>query len=341
MYLLFTEQLTSLIFLILFIIVLIYLSGWFSGIETALTNLDPVQLATMRRRKEKNVEYILKLKRDMNKTLITILIGNNIVNIVLSAVTALAANAFFHSIGISIAIGIITFLIIIFGEITPKSIAIMHSSQIARKKARTLYYLMNILNPLISLFIVISGWIIRLKGEKKHHRNIIVTEENIKDLATLGQQEGLIKPLEEDIIHKVFLFGDRKVKDVMVPIKKVFTIPKGITIEEAIRKYKIRSFTRVPVMNEKKRIIGILNMKDLIGHKSGTLKSLLRKPLIVSKHVHVTTLLTMMREKKIHIAAVLDNKRRHVGIVTMEDLLEELVGEIYDEYFISKYGIRA
>lgn len=208
--------------LFVLIVVFIYLSGWFSGTETALTNLTESQIAEMKRKKEKNFRYIIDLKKNMDRTLITILIGNNIVNIVLSAVAALIADALFHTIGVTIAIGVITFLIIIFGEITPKSNAIMDSKKIARKNARVVFYLMRSLSPLISLFLFISKKIIELTVGTKREDNLLVSDESIKSLASLGESEGVIKSIERDIIHKVFRFGDSKIKEIMVPMSQVF-----------------------------------------------------------------------------------------------------------------------
>lgn len=332
------EQLVYLLAFACFIVILIYWSGWFSGIETALTHLTPVQLAAMQHHKEKNIDYILKLKRNMNRTLVAILIGNNVVNIVLSAVTALAANAIFQEIGVSVAIGIITFVIIIFGEITPKSNALSHSKIVAQKKARTLYYLSKILSPLISIFIYLSGLILKATGIKRPSYKLLVTDEDIKELVSLGEREGLIKPLEKDIIYKVFHFGDRTVDDIMVPIEKVFALDEHISIKTAIKKFRQHSFTRLPVINQNGQIVGILNMKDLIGKRAGTITPLIRRPLLVSGRHHISTLFLQMQKKHIHMAVVRDLRHKHLGIITMEDILEELVGEIYDEYFHAKYG---
>ena len=249
------EQVFSLTALAIFMIILIYWSGWFSGIETALTHIDPVQLAGVSQSKEKNIEYILKLKRHMNRTLIAILIGNNVVNILFAAIATLTAKALFRDIGISISIGIITFLIIIFGEITPKSNAITHSKKVAQKHARTLFYLTRIISPVIDIFIFLSRFIIKLQGGKANPRDIIISDESIKDLITLSQKEGVIKPLEEDLIYHVFRFGDLKTENIMVPMKKVFALSDSLSSKEVIKKYQKQKFTESPFSITKVRLL--------------------------------------------------------------------------------------
>ncbi|ODS37076.1 MAG: hypothetical protein A7316_02085 [Candidatus Altiarchaeales archaeon WOR_SM1_86-2] len=317
--------------------VLIYLSGWFSGTETALTNLNIAQIAEMRRNNEKNVEYIIKLKKEIDRAIVTILIGNNIVNIVLSALAALIANSLFHALGVSIMIGVITFLILVFGEITPKANAIANSKKISQKNAKAIYYLMQVLNPIITVFMAISTEIIRLTGGKIREEHPLVSDESIKEMATLGEEEGAIKSIERDIIHKVFVFGDRKIREIMVPMSDVFYLKKDHTIRDAKKIIAQRGFTRIPVINKNGEVNGILYSKDLLGKKEAQIKSFMRKPFVVSANSDVTDIFNAMKRKRIHMAVVKDEDGKHIGIVTLEDILEELLGEIHDEYFEVKY----
>lgn len=327
--------------LILMMIILIYLSGWFSGAETALTNLRPLQIAGMRKRKEKNVEYVVKLKKDLNRAIVTILIGNNVVNVLLSAVVALVADALFQTIGVSIALGVITFLIVVFGEITPKSYAIQNSETMALRNSKLIYWLMRLLSPLISFFIFITRGVLKIMGAKIHPRHLLVTEEGIMGLATLGQKEGAVKIIERDIIHKVFRFGDRRCKDVMVPMGHVFYLNDDVTFEEAKELLAEHGFTRVPVVDKHAKVVGVLYTKDLLLKRRGRVRSLMRKPVMFTEQSHVTKAFTTMKKKRVHMVIVKDRFGKHVGVITLEDILEELVGEIYDEYYKVKYKMGA
>ena len=179
------ETIWIIVFLIIFMIVLIFLSGWFSGTETALTNIGSDTVAKMKREGDRNAKYVMKLKRRMDKTLVTILIGNNIVNIVLSSVAALVANELFAEVGVTIMVGLITFLVILFGEITPKNSAIFDSRKKANRNSKAIYYLSIILTPLIIMFIFISGNIIRMTGGSTKERKLFASDQTIKDMANL------------------------------------------------------------------------------------------------------------------------------------------------------------
>lgn len=323
----------TILILVIVMIVLIYLSGWFSGIETALTNLDDAEIAMMHKRKAKNIEYIVKMKRDMDRTLVAILIGNNIVNIVLSVIAALVADTLFQTVGVSIMVGIITFLIIIFGEITPKSNAIMDSQKVAMKKGKKIYYLMRFLSPAITFFMGISRGIIKMTGGSARLENMLVSDQSIKDLATMGEEEGVIKTIERDIIHSVFGFGDCKTQTVMVPMSAVFILKKNYNTKNAAKIMSEHGYSRVPIVDKNNQVIGLLYAKDLLGKRKGVrIQSIMRKPYFVDFDWDVTKAFKEMKEKRIHLAVVRDSEGKHIGIMTLEDILEELVGEIYDEY---------
>ncbi len=324
---------------ITFISSLIFISGWFSGAETALTHLNLVQIANMKKRDVKNIKFILKLRKKMNRTIIAILIGNNLVNITLSAVVAIQADALFNTIGVSIAMGTITFLIIMFGEITPKSRAIKDSENIAIKRSKILYYFIKIISPIITLFIVLTRTVLRFQGIKHRRKEILVSEESIAEMASLGHSEGILKVIEKDIIHKVFQFGEKKTRDIMVPLKSVLTIPEDTTFLKAKAIVVHSGFTRIPIINKQNRIIGVIYSKDLHDKERGSIIKLMRKPIIFNVATHITNAFSEMQKNHIHIAVIEDNRDRHVGIITLEDIIEELVGEIEDEYFKVKYKV--
>ncbi|RLF69095.1 MAG: hypothetical protein DRN57_01860 [Thermoplasmata archaeon] len=332
------DTLFTMLFLLIFMIVLIFLSGWFSGSETALTNLTAVDIANMERRKDRNVRYIIKLKKRMDRTLITILIGNNLVNILLSSVAALVANELFAEIGVSVMIGVITFLVIVFGEITPKNSAIFDSTRVAGRNARAIYYLSMAIYPLVSMFRWISTTIIKLTGGKEKGEALFASDESIRDLAALSEREGNIKPIEKKIIDGVFKFGDRKVRDTMVPMDNVFCLDDDMGLEGIKASIKEHGFTRVPVMGDDHRVKGILYSKDLLMISEEDIPSVIRKPFTVGDHEDLTDVFDRMRKERVHLAIVENEKGEHTGVITLEDLLEELVGELHDEYFEKKYS---
>jgi CBS domain containing-hemolysin-like protein len=323
--------------LIVLMIILIYLSGWFSGTETALTNISSVQIGELNRKKSKNVDYIIKLKKNMDRTLITILIGNNVVNILLSALAALIANELFQAVGVTIVLAAITFLIIIFGEITPKSVAIAENERVSRKNSKSIYYLMKALSPLITIFVYLTRGFNKIFGRKIRKTNMLVSDENIKDLATLGAEEGVIKKIEKEIIHKVFRFGDKRINEIMVPFEKVFFFNEACSIKNARNEISKHGFTRVPIIDKDRRVIGVLYSKDLLGKRIGNCRSIMRKPFFTERDKDITETFNEMKKKRVHMAIVKDDNGNSIGIVTLEDILEELVGEIHDEYFELKY----
>ena len=314
-------------------VVLIYLSGWFSGTETALSLTSPSHIAIMKKHNVKNIEYIIKIKKNMDRTLVAILIGNNLVNILLSSIAALIANSIFRVWGVSVMIGVITFLIIIFGEITPKSNAVMHHRAIASKNAKTVYFLTKMIGPFITAFVAISEFVIKITGGTVKKRSLLVSDECIKSLATLGEEEGVIKSIERDIIHKVFAFGDLTIKDIMLPFSMVFSIPITCPVSKAKLLIKKHGFTRIPILDKNGKVEGIVYSKDLLTIDEGELTSIMRAPFFVPADQEITHTFVLMKKKRIHIAIVVDEEGNHIGIVSLEDIIEELVGDIKDEYY--------
>lgn len=317
----------------IFIIICIYFSSWLSSTETAITNLSNRQLAILRQKKDKHFHYLLQLKKRFSRTLITLLIANNVVNILLSSITALIANRIFHSIGVSITIGTVTFMLILFGEIVPKSRAILESVQISQKRARTLFYLTKILLPLVLIFRWLSKLILRFTGVTELHQMPLISEDSIMSMTSMAESEGIIKPIERKIIEHVFTFGDKKIRDVMKPMQNVFTLNQDNTMVEVQNTIYQKGYSRIPVIDKDKMIQGILYAKDLsCPNRSMPVKKLMKKPFFSHIDQEITVLFEEMRLNHNHLSVVIDHEKKHVGIITMEDILEELVGEIEDEY---------
>lgn len=334
-------DLLSIALMIAIMLILLLLAGWFAGSETALTNLSSSRLARISQGDGKKSGYLLKVKREMDKNLVTILVLNNIVNIILSSIAALFADALFDAVGVSLMVGLITFLIIVFGEIVPKSIAMIETERVSLNHSKMLFFLSRIFSPLMMILVWISQWIVRIRGKKPRKEGILVSDQEIKDLVSLGEKEGVIKKIEMEIIHKVFNFGDNKIKDAMVPMKDVFVLKGNTPVEEGKDLIASKGYTRVPVIDDKGKINGIIYSKDLLRKIGGKVSDYSREMFLLPGNMDLTTGFAKMKEKRIHLALVTDEKRNHIGIITLEDMLEEIVGDIYDEYFLLKSGERA
>ncbi len=314
--------------------VLIYLSGRFSGAETAITALSKVDLAKMKMDNEKHIDIIIKLRSDMDSTIITILIGNNLVNITASAIATKLAYDLLGNFGISIAVGVLTILVLIFAEITPKGFAIKNKRHFSIKNASFIYYLSRIFYPLIIALGEISNGIIRLLGGETKNEKIHVTESDVRDLASILEEEGQIKSIEKHIVHRAFWFGDVKVRSVKVPKNQSFVLDSKISVDEGVEFIKEHGFTRIPVAKHgTHQIIGILYSKDLLGEEIGTMGEYAREvPMLVKNQDDITEVFQRMRKSRIHMGVVVDERGKFDGLITLEDIVEELLGEIYDEF---------
>ncbi len=327
------EPLTLVVYLSA-LVILLYLSATFSGSETALTALNKVDIANLKLADEKRIDIIIKLKSDMDGTIITILIGNNLVNISASAIATKIAYDSFGHLGISIAVGILTILILIFSEITPKGFAIKNKRRLSVKNAPFIYYMSVACRPLIKLLSWISDHIIRFLGGETKDEKMHITESDIRDLASVLEDEGVIKEVEKNILHNVFWFGDVRVRKVKVPKEDSFVLDSEITHEEGVEFIKEHGFTRIPVSEHgTDKIIGILYSKDLLGEEVGDMDEFAREvPYFVKNDEEITEVFHKMKKQRIHMAIVIDDDGNFDGLITLEDILEELLGEIYDEF---------
>ena len=335
-------------FLILFLIFLIYLSSLFSGAETALTNLSMVRVKELVRNNVKNARTLEKIKSDMDMTIATILVVNNLVNITASVIMTYLSVVLFGNIGVGFAIGILTFLLLVFGEISPKIYATENSEKHSLRMARTVNALTKFIRPVVKAFVAISAALMRLIRVKRHKRKYFVTEDTIKSMLTLGEEEGSIERDEKKMILGVFDFGDKVVKNIMIPRVDIVTISENLSIEEAEKLAIETGVSRIPVYGKTvDKVKGILHVKDLLGASPDTkLQKLLRKSLFVPENKFIDDLLKDMQKEKIHIAIVLDEYGGVSGLITLEDIIETIVGEIYDEFdtekkMVKRYGKKA
>lgn len=315
---------------------LLCLSAFFSASETALMSLSKIRLIHMVEEKVKGASVIDRLRDNPSKLLGTILVGNNLVNIGASSIATLLAIKHFGDTSVAIATGITTVLVLIFGEITPKSFAAQNSEKISLIVARPISILTYLFSPIVVVFTHIANFFMRLLGYKGDSSLPVITEEELKSMVKLSEEEGVIEDHEKTMICNVFDFGDQLVKDVMIQRTDIVAININATYDDIINLIRTEQYSRYPVyINRIDNIVGILNVKELVyrdPEEVFDLKKFAKKPYYTFEFMKTSELFNEMKKQRIHIAIVLDEYGGTAGIVTMEDLVEEIVGEISDEY---------
>lgn len=329
---------------IIVLFILLVFSAFFSSAETCLTTVNKMRIKSMADEKVKNAALVLKLVEDPTKLLSSILIGNNIVNLSASSLTTSFAIGLAKSLGFStivsaitgLATGILTVIIIIFGEILPKSFATTNAEKMALAYAKPIYALTTILTPLSFIFDKIShGLLILLHIDQSDKPSI--TENELRTIVDVSHEEGVIESEERQMITNVVDFGDSLAKDVMVPKMDVEFADVNLSYEELIECYSKEKFTRMPVYSESRdNVVGIINLKDLFFYqgskKDFNIANVMREPYFTYEYKKISELFFEMKQESIPMAIVLDEYGATSGILTIEDLIEEIVGEIRDEY---------
>lgn len=323
---------------IILLLILIILSALFSSAETAFTAVNKLKLRHMAEEGNKRAKRTLKLVDNPSKIISTLLIGNNIVNISASALTTLIAIEKYGYNATAAATSILTIVIIIFGEITPKSFATQYAEPVAMAFSKPVGILMVVLTPLVIIFYSIASVIIRLFGGNINQGHPLVTEEELKTMVDVGSEEGVFEDDEKEMLFNIFDFGDLQVKDVMVQRVDVTAIDVDADLDEVMEIVASEQFSRFPVYGEDiDDIVGILNVKDLLfltdeDKKTFDLRKYIREPYYAYEFKRITELFKELKKNRTHISVILDEYGGTVGIATIEDLLEEIVGEIDDEY---------
>ena len=319
---------------ILELIVLLALSGFFSSAETSMVSVSKIRLRTLEEGNKK-AALALKILENQSKMLSAILIGNNLVNTSAASIASLIAYSFGGA-AVSIATFIITFLILVFGEITPKTWATVNADQLAITYAPIISLLMKVLTPIIWFVNLFSSGILKLMGIQDPNKNISMTESELRTIVDVSHEEGVIEEDEKDMINKVFDLGDAKAKEVMVPRVHVVMAEENCTYKDLLAIFREEKFTRIPIYKEKiDNIVGIVNMKDLLMYDDFSqfdIKKILRKPKFTYENKKVSELLMEMKESTFNLAIVMDEYGEFSGIVTLEDIIEEIVGDVQDEY---------
>ena len=327
---------TDSIIQLVFIIILLLLSAFFSSAETAFTTVNRIKIRSLIESGSKRAMTVDRIIENKGKMLSAILIGNNIVNLSASTLTTSLVISLWGNYATGIATGILTILVLIFGEISPKTAATLYADTFALAYAPVIRGLMTVLTPVIYIIDKLAGIVLKLLGLDQKNMNQAITEEELRTFVDVSHEDGVIEQEEKEIINNLFDFGESKVKDIMIPRIDMSLIDVESEYLDVINIYKETKYSRFPVYEDNPdNVVGVLNIKDLITAPTGqafNLKSIMRKPYFVYEQKNTSELFREMQKSSISIAIVIDEYGTSVGMVTTEDLLEEIVGDIRDEY---------
>ena len=325
---------------IISLIILIGLSGFFSGLEVALVGIRRSKVRQMLNEKLPGATSLDKLKSNPSRMMASVNLGNNLVNVAATALATDIALKTFESAGLAIVIGVMTFLILVFGEITPKTYCNANAAKIALRYSRVLLAFSYAFYPIVWMFEKITKGIINLIGSTEEPPRL--TEEEIKGVIEQGLHDKAIEKQESELVHGALNFDDIIIRSVMTSRTKMFTLNSKMLLFEALPMINKSGFSRIPIYGKNQdEIIGIVNVRDVLKclekeEKMISLQQISRKPIFVSQEKKVNDLLKEMQGRKSHMAIVLDEFGGVEGCVTLEDLVEEIVGEIHDETDVTK-----
>ena len=315
--------------------VLIGLSGFFSGLEVALVGVRKSKVIQLFNEKEKGSKALHKLKTNPSWMMSSVNLGNNLVNVGSSALATSVAIRLFGNDGLGIAVGVMTFLILVFGEITPKTYCNANATKIALRYAPVLLVFSYVFYPVVKFFEVITRGVVRLTGSS--YAPPPITEEEIKGVIDQGLAEKALEKEEMELVHGALKFDDTVIRSVMTPRTKMFSLNSKMLFFEALPQINQKGFSRIPIYGENRDdIVGFIHVRDVLkelekDNKMSSLGQIARKPVFASQEKMVSSLLQEMKGRKTHMAIVVDEHGGVEGLVTLEDLLEEIVGEIEDE----------
>jgi len=324
------------------LVVLLALSAFFSSAETALTtsNINKLKaIADEGGRRSRAAARVIKMRENSSKLLSAVLIGNNIVNMSASALMTVLCTRVLGSAYVGVATGVLTMLVLIFGEITPKSVASLYNVKLAMLVSYPIYILMIILTPVIWLLDKVCGGLFKLVGIDPNANPNQMTESELRKVVDVSEEEGVIEESESKMISNVVDFGDAVSKDIMIPRADMVCADVNISYEDLIELIKSENYSRIPIYSESKdHIIGILHVKDLIverelkGGVDISVRELMREPVFVYEYQRTAEIFSDMKTSSVTMCIVLDEYGITAGLITMEDLIEEIVGDIRDEY---------
>ena len=321
---------------IVLLVFLLLLSGFFSSSETALVSLSKIRLRSMVDEGVKNAKLIEKVLSNQNKLITSILVGNNLVNIGASAIaTSFAIDTFGNNV-VGIVTGILTFLVLIFGEITPKTFATQKAEAVCIFVIKPIAFCIFIFTPIVAVLNVITGFMFKLMGCDFNKKTPTITESEFITMVNVGHEEGVIEVDEREMINNVMGFGDSDAKDIMTPRTDIVAVEINSSYDTVVQIFKKEQFSRLPVYKENiDDIVGIISFKDCMfaeDKANFNISEIMRKPYFTYESKSCSELFSVMRTKSLSMAVIIDEYGGTSGIVTLEDLLEEIVGEISDEY---------
>ena len=315
---------------------LLALSAFFSSSETAMMAVNKIRIRNLADAGLSSAQTLMKVLDNQPKMLSAILIGNNIVNISASSLATIVVTRAFGDMYVGVGTGILTLLVLIFGEITPKTSATLYSETMALRFAKPIYMIMQVLTPVIFIVDKLSQGVLRLLHVDPNKKQDAITEDELRTIVEVSHEEGVIESDEKKMIYNVFDFGDSVAKDIMVPRIDMTFIDVNATFSEVIEVFREVKYTRYPVYEETTdNVIGIINIKDLLlteNQKKFCIRDYLREPLYTYEFKKTAELMVELRKTQNNIAIVLDEYGATAGLITLEDMLEEIVGEIRDEY---------
>ena len=321
---------------ILIVIGLLALSAFFSSSETAMMAVNKIRVRNLADAGLSSAQTLMKVLDNQPKMLSAILIGNNIVNISASSLATILVTRAFGDMYVGVGTGILTLLVLIFGEITPKTSATLYSETMALRFAKPIYMIMQVLTPVIFIVDKLSQGVLRLLHVDPNKKQDAITEDELRTIVEVSHEEGVIESDEKKMIYNVFDFGDSVAKDIMVPRIDMTFIDVDATFSEVIEVFREVKYTRYPVYEETTdNVIGSINIKDLLlteNQKKFCIRDYLREPLYTYEFKKTAELMVELRKTQNNIAIVLDEYGATAGLITLEDMLEEIVGEIRDEY---------
>ncbi len=320
---------------IVIIIFLVFMSAFFSGAEMAFVSVNRALVRERAKKKNSHATILDSLLQKPDNVVSAIVVGNNLVNILASIIAGAIATKVFGDIGIGIATAVMTLVIVIFAEVTPKALC-MRNEKLALKVAKPLFIITKIFHPLAIFLTYLSNSLIKVIGVER--RKTVVTEEEIRAMLELGEEEGTIKKDEKEMVTEILDFDDTKVWEVYVPRENMVCLHEDDSIERLIKKSIETGFSRFPVYRDNiDDIVGMVHVKDTLAVKNKKIpvKEIMRDILKIRAGMKADDVLREMQKRKIHIAILQGEDGKTLGLVTMEDLIEEVFGEIADEYDVT------